>query len=60
MGTACEYGKVAFRNNDQLHNVILKKLLPGSIKLINENNELKGVDQYVDDMLKQTMDHLVL
>ncbi|KAK6027267.1 hypothetical protein OSTOST_06703, partial [Ostertagia ostertagi] len=33
----------------------------GSIKLINENNEsVKGVDQYVDDMLKQTMDHLVL
>ncbi|KAK6047831.1 hypothetical protein COOONC_14664 [Cooperia oncophora] len=28
MGTACEYNKVAFRNNDQLYNVDLEKLLP--------------------------------
>uniref|UniRef100_A0A7I4YIN2 RGS domain-containing protein n=1 Tax=Haemonchus contortus TaxID=6289 RepID=A0A7I4YIN2_HAECO len=117
MGTACEYGKVAFRDHDQIHNVDLKKLLPdgpfnslshllslepprpkrpqqpnclsesavskngdirpntglsvshnrgrrvsfGSIKLMTESNEpVKGVDQYVDDMLKQTMDDLVL
>ncbi|KAK5976790.1 hypothetical protein GCK32_016424, partial [Trichostrongylus colubriformis] len=33
MGTACEYGKVAFRNNDHIHNVDLDKLLPGEFPI---------------------------
>ncbi|KJH49490.1 hypothetical protein DICVIV_04369 [Dictyocaulus viviparus] len=120
MATAYEYGKVSFRYQDELYDIILEKLLPdgtfvsldqllsvkppklykqqmntidsdksvtresnrdsttstaqlsvnhnrgrrvsfGSIKLIDDvTKPVKGVDEYVDEMLKQTMDHLII